>query len=55
MPTLPTSPVVPDSEHWLHSAAAAAGLREALAWAQSHPASDEAADSLLQHLRDKQG
>ncbi|MFT0532060.1 hypothetical protein ACMHYJ_04380 [Castellaniella hirudinis] len=37
-----TATVVPDNERWLHSEAAAADLHEALAWAQSHPASDEA-------------
>lgn len=37
-----TATVVPDNERWLHSEAAAADLREALEWAQSHPASDDA-------------
>jgi len=47
--------VVPDNERWLHSEVAAAGLREALEWTQSHPANDEASDSLLKRLRDEQG
>lgn len=49
-----TATVIPDNERWLHSEAAAAGLREALEWAQSHPASDEATSSLLKRLRDEQ-
>lgn len=50
-----TATVVPDNERWLHGEAAADGLREALDWAQSHPASDEATGSLLKRLRDEQG
>lgn len=50
-----TATVVPDNERWLHGEAAADGLREALDWAQSHPASDEATDSLMKRLRDEQG
>ncbi|AMN46406.1 hypothetical protein ACG33_04660 [Steroidobacter denitrificans] len=50
-----TATVVPDNERWLHGEVAAADLREALHWAQTHPASDEATDSLLKHLRDEQG
>jgi len=50
-----TATVIPDNERWLHSSAAAADLREALDWAQSHPASDETTDSLLKRLRDEQG
>jgi len=48
-----TATVVPDNERWLHGEGAAAGLREALEWAQSHPASDEAIGTLLQRLRDE--
>ena len=49
-----TATVVPDNERWLHNETAAAGLREALDWAQSHP-TDEAANSLLKRLRNERG
>ena len=49
-----TATVIPDNERWLHSEAASIGLREAMEWAQSHPASDETIDSLLKRLRDEQ-
>lgn len=49
-----TATVVPDNERWLHGEAVTAGLREALDWAQAHPASDEATDGLLKRLRDEQ-
>lgn len=49
-----TATVVPDNERWLHSEAAAADLREALDWAQTHPASDDATDGLLKSLGDGQ-
>jgi hypothetical protein len=48
-----TATVLPDNERELHDAKAAADLREALAWAQSHPASDENTDDLLQRWRDE--
>jgi hypothetical protein len=48
-----TASVIPDNERWLHGAEAAADLREALAWAESHPASDENTDALLQRWRDE--
>ena len=51
---LRTATVVPDNERWRHNETAAAGLREALDWAQSHPAGDEATDSLLKRLRNEQ-
>ncbi|MDT0497970.1 hypothetical protein RM530_11435 [Algiphilus sp. W345] len=47
-----TATVVPDNERWLHYPQAAESLREALAWAQSHPASDAGGETLLKHLRD---
>ncbi len=50
-----TATVVPDNERWLHGEAVVADLREALDWAQTHPASDDATDDLLKSLRDEQG
>jgi hypothetical protein len=47
-----TATVVPDNERWLHEEQTACALNEALDWAQSHPASDDAAEPLLQRLRD---
>lgn len=49
-----TATVIPDNERWLHNEMTANGLREALEWAQSHPASDETIGSLLKRLRDEQ-
>ena len=48
-----TASVIPDNERSLHGAEAAAELREALAWAESHPASDENTDELLRRWRDE--
>jgi hypothetical protein len=48
-----TATVIPDNERALHDAKAAADLREALAWAESHPASDENTGNLLQRWRDE--
>ena len=42
-----TATVVPDNERWLHSPQAAADLSKALTWAQSNPASDEGAETVL--------
>ncbi|HBG31535.1 hypothetical protein [Sinimarinibacterium flocculans] len=47
-----TATVVPDNERWLHHPQTAESLREALAWAQSHPASDDDGEALLKRLRD---
>ncbi len=47
-----TATVIPDNERWLHEPRADADLRAALAWAESHPASDQNTDSLLQRLSD---
>lgn len=48
-----TATVIPDNERWLHSEPATGALGEALDWAQSHPASDEAADDVLKRLRNE--
>lgn len=50
-----TATVVPDDERWLLTGRAAADLKEALAWAQSHPASDADAAAVLERLRDGRG
>ncbi|WP_420464693.1 hypothetical protein [Panacagrimonas sp.] len=47
-----TATVIPDNERWLHHPQTAASLREALTWAQSHPASDDDSEALLKRLRD---
>ncbi len=47
-----TATVIPDDERWLHTERAAADLKEALNWAQSHPASDADAAAVLERLRD---
>jgi hypothetical protein len=49
---LRTATVVPDNERGLHTAETAAHLREALAWAEAHPADDTDADAVLERLRD---
>ncbi|MFT4100371.1 MAG: hypothetical protein QM674_04890 [Burkholderiaceae bacterium] len=46
-----TATVIPDNERWLHEPRTAVALKEALDWAQSHPASDTQADEMLQSLR----
>lgn len=46
-----TATVVPDNERWLHQPQTAADLREALAWAEVHPASDAGVDGQLKKLR----
>lgn len=48
-----TATVIPDNERWLHTTQATKALGEALEWAQSHPASDEAASDLLKRLRNE--
>ncbi len=48
-----TATVIPDNERWLHSQLATDALREALDWAQAHPASDEAAGDVLKRLRNE--
>ena len=48
-----TASVSPDNERWLYGAEAAADLREALGWAESHPASDENTDESLRRWRDE--
>lgn len=48
-----TATVIPDNERWLHSEPAAGALREALDWAQAHPASDKAAGDVLKRLRNE--
>ncbi|MDO4681647.1 MAG: hypothetical protein Q4B17_02520 [Lautropia sp.] len=48
-----TASVIPDNERWLHAPEAAANLREALAWANKHQASDAQADQILQSLREE--
>jgi hypothetical protein len=48
-----TASVIPDNERWLQETKTAADLREALAWSESHPASDENTDALLQRWRDE--
>lgn len=45
-----TATVVPDNERWLHAAAPAADLRNALAWAAQNPPSEVALDKTLAHL-----
>jgi ABC-type nitrate/sulfonate/bicarbonate transport system substrate-binding protein len=47
-----TATVIPDNERWLQHPQTAESLREALAWAQSHPASDADGEALLKRLRD---
>jgi hypothetical protein len=46
-----TATVIPDDERWLHTEQTASGLREALDWAQSNPASDKATAAALKRLR----
>jgi hypothetical protein len=48
-----TASVIPDNERALHDAKTAAELREAWAWAESHPASDENTDELLRRWRNE--
>ena len=48
-----TATVIPDNERWLHRPQAAESLREALAWAQSNPASDADSESLLKRLHNE--
>lgn len=48
-----TATVIPDNERWLHHPQTAESLSEALAWAQSHPASDNDGEALLKRLRDE--
>lgn len=45
-----TATVVPDNERWLHQPQAAADLQKALAWAQSNPATETGAHSVLARL-----
>lgn len=45
-----TATVVPDNERWLHGAAAAADLENALSWAGANPPADDDADALLERL-----
>lgn len=47
-----TATVIPDNERWLHHPQTADDLREALVWAQTHPASDTESEHLLKRLRD---
>ena len=37
---------IPDSERWLHAPAAKADLDEAIAWAETHPATESDLDDL---------
>jgi hypothetical protein len=48
-----TASVIPDNERWLHGTKATADLREALAWAESHPVIDEGTDELLRRWRNE--
>ncbi len=46
-----TATVVPDNERWLHQPQVASDLREAVAWAESHPASDSGVEARLKKWR----
>lgn len=46
-----TATVVPDNERWLHEPQAGSDLRKALAWTETHPASDVGVDARLKKLR----
>lgn len=41
---------IPDSERWLHTPSAQTDLDEAIAWAESHPASETSLDELERQL-----
>ena len=44
--------VIPDNERWLHQPAAAADLRRALDWSQSHPAAESRLEDLSKELNE---
>lgn len=48
-----TATVIPDNERWLHQPQAAADFSRALAWALTHPASDEQTEAVLGDLESK--
>lgn len=50
-----TATVIPDNERWLHAGPAVSDLREALEWAEAHPASDKEAPAVIRRLRDGRG
>ncbi len=45
-----TATVIPDNERWLHQPKSSADLQQALAWAQTHPASDANVETVLEKL-----
>lgn len=45
-----TATVIPDNERWLHQPQSASSLKDALAWAQDHPAADDDIDAVLGKL-----
>jgi hypothetical protein len=49
-----TATVTPDNERWLHQPQAASNLTDALAWAQSHPPTDDDTDVALGKLHDQE-
>jgi hypothetical protein len=48
-----TATVIPDNERWLQQPQSADDLQAALAWAQTHPASDAGTDTLLGRLSEE--
>lgn len=49
-----TATVIPDNERWLQEPHSAQDLAQALAWAQTHPATDSELESVLAKLNESE-
>lgn len=52
-----TARIIPENELWLHTSEAQGDLRDAIAWAETHPAAESDLDTLvteLEHEEQKQ-